>query len=191
MLLASTVAELNTGSGASSDELPPDELPGSHSRIRDTARSIEDRIRRVLVPPGSAITTLRFLVVDDHPDAADALAAVLELIGCQVRTCYDAGSAMHVAGEFRPQVCLLDLKMPGMDGFDLAAHLRVQAGGGPRLFIATTAFGDPETREKSQRAGFHLHLIKPVDVPTLLDATARLWEVASEPGLGSGPPPPP
>jgi CheY-like chemotaxis protein len=191
MLIAPSAAEMNAGADTGPAEWLPDDLPGSHSRIRETARTIEDRIRRVLVPPGSAITTLRFLVVDDHPDAADALAAVLDLIGCQVRTCYDAGSALHVAGEFRPQVCLLDLKMPGMDGFDLAAHLQVQAGGGPRLFIATTAFGDPETREKSQRAGFHLHLTKPVDVPTLLDATARLWEVASEPGLGSDPPAPP
>jgi CheY-like chemotaxis protein len=151
-----------------------------HGQIRDAARSIEDRIRRVLVPPGSQITTLRFLVVDDHLDSADALAAVMELIGCQVRASYDAASAMLVAAEFNPQVCLLDLKMPGMNGFELAGHLKAQVGSGARLLIATTALGDEESRKQSQAAGFHLHLVKPVDVPSLIDAITRLWEIVQE-----------
>src|SRR5688572_26677494 len=81
------------------DDSESDPTTGSsaQNRIRQTARSIEDRIRRVLTPPGSAIATLRFLVVDDHPDAAEALAAVMELLGCSVRTCYDGPSAMVVS----------------------------------------------------------------------------------------------
>jgi two-component system, OmpR family, response regulator len=132
---------------------------------------------------------LRFLVVDDHPDAADALAAVLELLECSVRTCYDGKSALAVAGEFQPQVCLLDLKMPGMDGFELATHLGDRAGGGPRLLIATTALSDEESRRRSVLAGFHCHLIKAVDVPTLIDAITRLWDVVNEQTGKTSPPP--
>jgi CheY-like chemotaxis protein len=175
---ASTKAGTNPPSGpAETSKMPVGQ--GYHQRIHDTARSIEDRIRRVLVPPDSPIATLRFLVVDDQPDAADALAAVLELLGCTVRTSFDAPSAMVVAGQFDPHVCLLDLKMPGMDGFELAGHLRV-TGGGKRLLIATTALGDSESREKSQAAGFHLHLVKPIDVPTLIDAISRLWDIVQK-----------
>ena len=124
-------------------------------------------------------------MVDDHPDAADALAAVMELIGCPVRVSYDAASAMRVAAEFNPQVCLLDLKMPGMDGFELARHLKTQVDGGSRLLIATTALGDDESRRRSQSAGFHLHLVKPVDVPTLIEAITRLWEITQEQAGGN------
>jgi len=118
--------------------------------------------------------------VDDHPDSADSLAAVMDLLGCRVRVAYDAATAMLVAGEFDPQVCLVDLKMPGMDGFELAGHLRFQAGGSPRLLIATTALGDEESRSRTQSVGFHCHLVKPIDVPTLVDAISRLWEVVNE-----------
>jgi CheY-like chemotaxis protein len=121
------------------------------------------------------------LVVDDQPDAADTLTAVMELLGCQVRTTYDAVSAIRVSDEFRPQVCLVDLKMPGMDGFQLAGHLRAQAGASPRLLIATTALADEESRDRSRGAGFHVHLVKPVDVPSLVDAITQLWEAGQEP----------
>jgi len=151
-----------------------------HGRIRDTARSIEDRIRRVLLPPGSPMATLRFLVVDDLPDSADALAAVLELLGCQVRVSYDAAAAIRISAEFDPQVCLLDLKMPRMNGFELAGYLKTRIDGGPRLLIAVTALGDVQSREQSQAAGFHLHLLKPVDMPTLIEAIAKLWEIVQE-----------
>jgi two-component system OmpR family response regulator len=155
-------------------------------RIRTTARSIEDRVRRALTPPGSVVATLRFLVVDDHPDAADALAAVLELIGCPVRTCYDGWSALKAADEFDPQVCLLDLKMPGMDGLELAARLKARAAGRPMLLVATTALGDEATRRRTTVSGFHCHLTKPVDVSSMVEEVSRLWEA-----LGKDPPAPP
>jgi CheY-like chemotaxis protein len=75
----------------------------------------------------------------------------MELIGCQVRASYDAASAMLVAAEFNPQVCLLDLKMPGMNGFELAG---AQVGSAARFLIATTALGDEESRKQSQAAAF-------------------------------------
>ena len=163
-------------------ESNPSADPGSHGRMREAGRSIGDRVRRVLVPEGSPIATLRFLVVDDHPDSADSLAAILEILGWPVRTCYDPASAILIAADFDPQVCLLDLKMPGMDGFQLAGHLKAHACGGPLLLIATTGLGDAESRRKSLAAGFHCHLVKPIDVPTLIDAVMRLWDTLREQG---------
>jgi len=79
---------------------------------------------------------MRVLVVDDNPDAADSLAAVVELLGCPVCVCYSGQAAMSAAaGEFEPEVCLIDLKMPGTDGFELAARLKNLASGFPRFLI--------------------------------------------------------
>jgi len=150
--------------------------------MREAGRSIGDRVRRVLVPENSPIATLRFLVVDDHPDSADSLAAVLDMLGWPVRTCYNAASAILTAATFDPQVCLLDLKMPGMDGFQLAGHLKAHAAGAPLLLIATTALADEESRRKSLAAGFHCHLVKPIDLPTLIDAVMRMWDIVREQG---------
>jgi CheY-like chemotaxis protein len=156
------------------------------SRIRSTARSIEDRVRRALSPPGFNLAGLRFLIVDDHPDAADALAAVMELLGCPVRACYDGWTALRAAESFDPHVCLLDLKMPGMDGLELGARLKSLAGGKPMLLIATTALGDQSTRGLTAMTGFHSHLVKPVDVAKLVDQVAQLWQQIHPPAEGGG-----
>lgn len=156
-------------------------------RIRATARSIEDRVRRALTPPGSKVATLRFLVVDDHPDAADALTAVLELLGCPVRTCYDGFAALEIADEFDPQVCLLDLRMPQMDGLELAARLKNRLSGPPLLLIATTALADEATRSRTSLSGFHAHMIKPIDVSKLVEEVTRLWDHVSQGRSGREP----
>jgi two-component system, OmpR family, response regulator len=125
-------------------------------------------------------------VVDDHPDAADSLAAVLELIGCRVRTCYDGQAALQAAAEFEPHVCLLDLMMPAMDGLELAKRLKARAGSRPLLLIATTALGDWEAKSKTALAGFHHHLTKPIDIPALVEAITRLASVMDR-NQGGGP----
>ena len=131
-------------------------------------------------PTDAPVTQLRILVVDDHPDAADSLAAVLELVGCRVRSSYDAVAALAVAAEFEPHVCLLDLMMPVMDGLELASHLKARAGSRPLLLIATTALGDWEARTRTALAGFHHHLSKPIDIPALVEAIGRLATVMGE-----------
>jgi CheY-like chemotaxis protein len=146
-------------------------------RIKEIARGIEGRVRHVLNPSDVRVAELRILVVDDHPDAADSLAAVLDLLGCRVRSCYDAMAALAVAAEFEPHVCLLDLVMPTMDGLELAAHLKARAGSRPLLLIATTALGDWEAKTRTALAGFHHHLTKPIDIPALVDAITRLAAV--------------
>lgn len=163
-----------------SDPSLPDFTESAFLEVRKTAHSIADRVRHAMLPSGTEFAPIRVLVVDDYPDAADALAAVLEMLACPVRACYDGPTALAVAAEFRPQLCLLDLVMPKMDGLELAKRLREQTVG-PLLLIATTALGDIETQVRTAAAGFHAHLTKPVDTMTLIDSLVRLGEILAPP----------
>src|SRR5436190_2223882 len=96
-----------------------------------------------------AVPPLRVICVDDNRDAADTMAAVLELYGYEVRACYDGPSALLAVDEFQPDAFLLDLKMPGMDGFELAAQIRSRAGPRPLLLVATTAQGTLEDKTRT------------------------------------------
>jgi len=109
----------------------------------------------------------KIMVVDDHHDAADSLATLLRLLGHQVRVAYDGASALETATLFRPQVALLDIGMPGMDGFELATRLRREPALEQILMIALTGYGRDEDRQRSRDAGFNAHLVKPVDIATL------------------------
>jgi len=155
-------------------------LSSALDKVRQTARQIEDRVRCLLAPDGRSIEQLRILVVDDHPDAADALVAVLEIVGCSARPCYSGWSALEAVEDYAPDVCLLDLVMPDLGGFELAARMKVWAGDQPLLLIATTALGDDNSRARSAVAGFHCHLTKPVDAETLISTISRLWKVVSD-----------
>jgi CheY-like chemotaxis protein len=146
-------------------------------RIRETAYAIEDRVRSLLIPPGPSIADLRILVVDDYPDAADSLAAVLELLGCSICVCYDGWSALNAVEEFRPQVCLLDLVMRDLGGLELGARLKVWADGRPLVLIATTALGDAESTMRTAVAGFDCHMTKPIDISVLLGTISHLWDI--------------
>lgn len=120
---------------------------------------------------------LRVLVVDDNADAADALAAVAEMLGCEVRACYGGVAAIVAIAEDVPDVLLLDLSMPVVNGLEVAARARALAGGRPLLLVATTALGAWEDRAETALAGFHFHLVKPVDMRTLQAALDRFREV--------------
>jgi CheY-like chemotaxis protein len=157
-------------------------VPSPLARVQQAARGITSRVRQALLPAESEFPPLRALVVDDHPDAADTLAAVLELLDCPTLACTDGPTALAAAADFRPQVCLLDLAMPRMDGLELARRLREQAGGRAMLLVAVTALGDLEARTQTALAGFHAHVTKPVDTPTLIDLLARLGERLARPG---------
>lgn len=148
---------------------------GRFAHVQQTADSIQDRVRRVLTPTGFA--PLRVLVVDDHPDAAETLGVVLELLGCPVRVCHDGWSALAAAQEFQPQVCLIDLMMPGMDGLELASRLKVWAGRRPLLVVAVTALSDEDIKARTAIAGFHEHFTKPVNIETLIATLTRLGQV--------------
>lgn len=115
----------------------------------------------------SDLARFRVLVVDDHHDAGDSLATLLRLLGHQVRVAYDGASALEAARIFRPQIALLDIGMPGMDGIELGRKLRSQPEFETMLMIALTGYGRDEDRRRSTEAGFNAHLVKPVDVPAL------------------------
>lgn len=160
-------------------EVLPDPNLYAIARVKQAANSIAERVRQALTPEG--FTKMRVLVVDDHPDSADALAAVLDLLGCPVRACYSGSTALEEAGQFIPQVCLLDLRMPGIDGLELASRLKIQAADRPPLLVATTALGDEESKTRTTEAGFHYHLIKPIDVSTLIETLTHLGEIIAHP----------
>ena len=185
------VGGTTAGETPSRDDEKPSSRPdySAYNRIRQTADTIQDRVRSALIPPGSPIATFRFLIVDDERDAADSLAALIEMLGCQVRTCYNGHSALVDAAAFEPHICLLDLKMTGMDGLELANRLREMFEDKPQLLIAVTAFGDSETKALAVLSGFHHFMAKPVDVPSLIEAITKLWKVANEETRNPNPPP--
>jgi CheY-like chemotaxis protein len=113
-------------------------------------------------------TSFRVLCVDDNRDIADSAVVLLKAFGFEARACYDGRTALKVAVDFRPSVCVLDLNMPGMAGDELAVQLMAQPDWQPVLMVAVTAMGDTAHRERTTAAGFHAHLIKPADPEQLL-----------------------
>lgn len=118
---------------------------------------------------------LRLLVVDDNRDGAESLATMLRLQGHEVRLAFDGATAIEIAREYRPQAVLLDLGMPGMDGFEVARRMRLQPGLEQVRFAALTGWGQQEGRRRSARAGFDHHLVKPVE-PKALAAVLAQWK---------------
>jgi two-component system OmpR family response regulator len=118
---------------------------------------------------------VRVLVCDDNRDIADSLADLLQFCGYEVVTCYRGAAALAaVDGGFRPDACLLDLEMPGMDGDELAVLLRVRLGDAPPLLVAVTGLSADEAGPRIGHAGFHAHMVKPADPARLLAALSRL-----------------
>jgi CheY-like chemotaxis protein len=109
------------------------------------------------------------LVVDDNEDAADLLREILSCLGHRVEVAYDGATALKLAESFRPEVALLDIGMPVMNGYELAARLRKSAAPIPRL-IAISGYG---AEAISGEGGFDQHLIKPFDVNRLRELIAQ------------------
>jgi two-component system CheB/CheR fusion protein len=118
-------------------------------------------------PGGTSTRARSVLVVDDNRDAADTLADLISLWGHEVRCAYEGAGGLQAAGEYRPDVILLDISMPGMSGYDVARALRRHAHLDRTLLVALTGYGQEEDRRRALEAGFDHHLTKPVD-PELL-----------------------
>ena len=122
-------------------------------------------------------TLLRVLCVDDHPDTADSLGTLLTLNGYDVAVAHDGEEALAAAVGLRPQACLLDITMPGIDGNELARRFRAQPGGDAMLLVALTALGDYPSLERMADSGFDLHFAKPVEPAELYAALAEFARV--------------
>lgn len=110
---------------------------------------------------------LRVLVADDNRDAADSMACILGMSGNVVSIAHSGEEALRLAQDSRPQAVILDIGMPGMNGYEVARHIRRQRWGSTVLLIAVTGWGQAEDKERSRAAGFDHHLTKPVDVDQL------------------------
>lgn len=106
---------------------------------------------------------VRVLVVDDNLEAASALASLLSAAGYQVKTSGDGLSALAVAQQFAPDACVLDINMPGMDGYELARRLRAMAPEHPPVLATLTGNSDYEHLDRAAAVGFDLHFTKPAD----------------------------
>jgi len=115
-----------------------------------------------------AAAPVRVLVADDNRDAADSLQRVLALYGHEVRVAYDGATALRIGQEFRPRVAVLDIAMPGSDGYQVAQAIRRQQGRDVTL-VALTGWGQEADRRRAMESGFDHHLVKPVD-PNALNA---------------------
>ena len=127
------------------------------------------------VPRPAALgdTERRILVVDDNHDAARALALLLKLSGHEVHTAPDGPSGLDAVAEFQPDVVLLDIGMPGMDGYEVARHIRQSPSLRDVCLVALTGWGQEEDVRFAHASGFDHHLLKPVDLNRLMD-TLRL-----------------
>jgi CheY-like chemotaxis protein len=124
--------------------------------------------------PSSTGDKPRILVVDDNTDAASSLGRLLTLLGNEVLVLYSGEDALTQIEPFKPRLVLLDLGMPGMDGFETATRIRGGFGSEAPMLIAVTGWGQEQDRVRSEESGFVEHLTKPVNIEQLEALLARL-----------------
>jgi len=120
-----------------------------------------------------AVARRRALVVDDNQDAAESLAMLLSLDGHEVQSVFTAEQALECVATFQPEVMLLDIGLPGMDGYEVARRVRALPGGEQIRLVALTGYGQTEDRRRALAAGFNDHLVKPVEPARLAQSLAR------------------
>jgi signal transduction histidine kinase/DNA-binding response OmpR family regulator len=174
LTLVRRLVELHGGTVSAASEGPG---RGSEFTVRLPMADRAARAGGTAAPldPTSAVPTsqaLRVLVVDDNVDGADSLARLLKLGGHDVRMAHDGPGALAAADTFRPDAVVLDIGLPGMDGYEVARRLRAQTDIGAALLVAVTGYGRDEDRRRSLDAGFDHHLVKPVDVEALRELFA-------------------
>ncbi|WP_422650756.1 histidine kinase [Cupriavidus sp. H18C1] len=179
--LCRSLVELHGGSIRASS---PGEGMGSTFTIRlplGIGSAEEKQDTAVPLPAGA----LRVMVVDDNRDSADSLGMLLQAMGHEVHIAYDAEGAVEIAGSFVPQLALIDIAMPVVDGFALLRGLKNMRGWSGTVFAAMTGFGQPSDRAETKAAGFHFHIVKPVELPKLQMLLAMV-EQGTVAGAGPG-----
>ncbi|MFL5307282.1 MAG: ATP-binding protein [Polyangia bacterium] len=135
--------------------LPLAPAAAEHADVSPAPPSAEPAVRR------------RILVADDNVDAAESLAMILELLGHETRTAHDGAQALEIARAFHPDAMVVDIAMPKLNGHELARYVRAEPWGREILLIASSGWGQDESKQDSLAAGFDHHLVKPVEIGTL------------------------
>ena len=153
---------------------------GSEFVVRLPQLSTIPETARLSAPPQKPAESSRrrVLLVDDNLDIAEGLAIILRQQGHEVRLAHDGLSALEAAKSYGPEVVLLDIGLPGLNGYEVARQLRAEPTLSQALLIALTGYGQPEARRSAMEAGFNIHLVKPVDPQTL---TELLRHTATKP----------
>ncbi len=163
--------------------------PGKGSEFRvslpENALSASTAAPFLRSPAPAPLPGRRILVVDDNADSASSLATLLELSGNEVRMAHDGLEAVRLAEEFEPDVVLLDIGLPGIDGYEAARRIRALPRGRTTLLVAVTGWGQSEDRKRSQQAGFDHHMVKPLRAAALETLLANFSGAAAA-GRDSG-----
>jgi len=173
LALARRVAEMH-GGGVEARSEGPDR--GSEFSLRmplaGAVNALAESAEATPKPKAQAspVAHRRVLVVDDNVDAAAMLDMLLRSLGHETRVAHDGIEALRIAGEFRPDIVLLDIGMPGLDGYEVARRMRSLAKDRRVRIVAVTGWGLDADRQRSREAGFDLHLVKPVDATDLAQA---------------------
>ena len=159
------------------------EGPGLGSEFEVRLPLVQGAGARVAEDPSASVTTARgpgrmgrLLVVDDNADAAEMMAEAFRLTGYDVRVAHDGPEALGLAAVFQPHAAFLDLGLPVMDGFELAERLRELPGLERLRLVAVTGYGQESDRRRTAAAGFHHHVVKPVNLDALVALLAELDE---------------
>lgn len=126
------------------------------------------------VTPAAAPRRFKILVVDDNHDSALSMAMMLQIMGHDTRTAHDGESAVSTAETFLPEVVLLDIGLPKLNGYEVAQRIREKAWGESMYLIAVTGWGQDEDRQRSSEVGLNLHMVKPVEPAALEKLLAAL-----------------
>ncbi len=118
----------------------------------------------------------RILIVDDNPDAASSLSTLLRISGHETHVAHDGVAAVAAAEEFRPDVILLDVGLPKMNGYDVCREIRSRDWGRPMMIVAMTGWGQDDDRRRSKEAGFDRHMVKPINYDDLMSLLASPLE---------------
>jgi PAS domain S-box-containing protein len=147
---------------------------GTEVNVRlPTIQAAQESLAARRVADDQAGTRRRFLVVDDNEDSASSLAMLLSIDGHEVQVAHDGIAAVEAAESFGPDVVLLDIGLPRLNGYEACRRIRSQVSGASIVIIALTGWGQEEDRRKSREAGFDHHMIKPIDYDALKDWLAR------------------
>ena len=123
--------------------------------------------------PAQSAASLRILVVDDNADSASTMALLLSLYGYEVEVANDGVDAIGYLDRFEPDVALLDIGMPKMNGYALAEHIRARKKGKQPMLIAVTGWGQEDDLQRAKAAGFDHHFVKPVEPSELFEVVPK------------------